>query len=463
MAHRELLRQIPKMDELVARQGLVEKASISELTRAAREVTQRLRADILSGECAELPSAEAIENMVLAQITRENTPNLRRVINATGVILHTNLGRAPLAPQATQAVLAAASGYSTLEYDAELGARGSRHSHVDRLLTRITGAEGALVVNNNAAAVMLMLAALTKGRDVIVSRGELVEIGGSFRIPEVMEQSGCTLREVGATNRTRASDYENAISENTGALLKAHTSNYKIMGFTGEVSARELAELGAKHALPFLYDLGSGPLLPLAPFGVTDEPCVAECVAAGADVICFSGDKLLGGPQAGIIVGKGEYIAKMKKHPLARALRIDKLTLAALEATLRLYSDPEQALAQIPTLRMLSADQQTLRESAERLASLLASAGGQISVIEDAGQIGGGSAPTQLLPGTVVAITPSEVSLTELERRLRLCQPAIVARIAKERLLIDPRTIDQADFEYLAGRVLVALEREAKL
>jgi len=373
--------------------------------------------------------------------------------------LHTNLGRAPLAPQAVEAVCAVASGYSTLEYDAEQGARGSRHSHVSGLLTRLTGGEAALVVNNNAAAVLLMLASLAGGQEVIVSRGELVEIGGSFRIPEVMEQSGCTLREVGATNRTRISDYEKAIHpEKTGALLKAHTSNYKIMGFTQEVSPRELAALGAEHGLPFLYDLGSGPLLPLTPFGIADEPHVAECISAGADVVCFSGDKLLGGPQAGIIVGKSTYIDKMKNHPLARALRIDKLTLAALEATLRLYLDPELAAVQIPTLRMLSATPQSLIEAARRLAALLRSAGDQVALLEDAGQIGGGSAPTQLLPGTVIAVTPRTVSLTELERRLRCCQPAIIARIAKERLLIDPRTIDEADFEYLAGRLIAALE-----
>ena len=457
MADNALLRQIPKMDDLLARPDIA--ALLPGAADAAREVLARLRSAILAGECDKLPANDEIAAMIAAQVQRENTPSLRRLINATGVILHTNLGRAPLARCAIDAVSSVAGSYSTLEYSAELGERGNRHSHVSGLLARLTGAEDALVVNNNAAAVLLMLAALAQGREVIVSRGELVEIGGSFRIPEVMEQSGCILREVGATNRTRVSDYQAAIHpEKTGALLKAHTSNYKILGFTQEVSVTELAALSAEHDLPFLYDLGSGPLLPL---GISDEPHAAQCVAGGADVVCFSGDKLLGGPQAGIIVGKRVYLERMKKHPLLRALRIDKLTLAALEATLRLYLHPERARREIPTLRMLGASHQELRNAAERIAVLLEPVSDMIEVSDDFGQVGGGCAPTQQLPSAVVAISPRGVSVDELERRLRGSSPGIIARIAKDRLLIDPRTVDESDFEYIAQQVIAALKEGA--
>jgi len=457
MAQQELLRQIPKVDDLLSRPDLTGQGSPYIVAQATREILDGLRRAILAEECAKMPSHDDIAGMISAQITRENTPSLRRVINATGVILHTNLGRAPLADSAVRAASAVADGYSTLEYDAVRGERGDRHAHVAGLLTRLTGAEDALVINNNAAAVLLMLAALAHGRQVIVSRGELVEIGGSFRIPQVMEQSGCILREVGTTNRTGIYDYEQAIDpEQTGALLKAHTSNYKILGFTREVQADELAALGAKHSLPFLYDLGSGAMLPLSPFGVSDEPCVSDCVSA-ADVVCFSGDKLLGGPQAGIIVGKKAYLDRMKKHPLARALRIDKLTLAALEATLRLYFDPEQAIREIPVLRMLSASRDSLRASARRLAALLEPVKDQFTIVDNEGQVGGGCAPTQVLPSVAIAFSPRDVSVAELERRLRCCEPAIIARVAKDRLLIDVRTINEADFDYIARKLISLL------
>jgi L-seryl-tRNA(Ser) seleniumtransferase len=344
-----------------------------------------------------------------------------------------------------------AAGYSTLEYDAALGERGSRQSHVASLLKELTGAEDALVVNNNAAAVTLVLRSICEGREVIVSRGELVEVGGAFRIPEVMEQSGCLLREVGATNRTRPSDYRRHISPGrTGALLKAHTSNYRIVGFTGEVSLPELVGLGKETGLPVIYDLGSGSLLRLEPYGILGEPCVSDCVAQGVDILTFSGDKLLGGPQAGIILGKEKLIAEMKRHPLARAVRIDKLTLAALEATLRLYRDPERALGEIPTLRMLTETREALREKALRLILLCKDLGGQLSAVDTESQVGGGSAPGRTLPSAGVAVSPRALTAGRLEERLRGLDIPIVGRISHDAFIMDLRTAEEKDFPLIA-------------
>ena len=455
----KLLRGIPKVDELLAHPviaGHTREYSHAAATEATRQILDELRGNILSGVCLNLPGKDALAGLISAKIRQNATPGLRRVINATGVILHTNLGRAPLAGSAAKAAKAAAEGYCTLEYNVEDGARGSRHSHVAGLLTGLTGAEDALCVNNNAAAVLLMLSALAGGKEVVVSRGELVEIGGAFRIPDVMEQSGCILKEVGTTNRTRPADYEYAIDpQRTGALLKAHASNYKIIGFTEEVSLAQMSELGGKYGLPVLYDLGSGSLIPLAAFGVHGEPCVTECIRAGADVVCFSGDKLLGGPQAGILLGRRELIAKMKRHPLARALRMDKLTLAALEATLRLYKDPEKAVKEIPVLRMLAATQSGLREKAERLAALLEPVRGQISVADEESRAGGGSLPGQTLPSVAVEVKPAAISAAELERRLREWETPIVARIARDRLLLDVRTIEESDFPCVAECIIL--------
>jgi L-seryl-tRNA(Ser) seleniumtransferase len=332
---------------------------------------------------------------------------------------------------------------------------------VARLISKLCGAEDAIVVNNNAAAVLLMLGALAKGKDVIISRGELVEIGGGFRIPEVMEQSGCNLKEVGATNRTRLSDYQNAIREDsTGALLKVHTSNYRVIGFTEETPLSELAALGRKHRLPVLYDLGGGSLIPLERYGIQGEPCVSDCVAAGADVLCFSGDKLLGGPQAGIIIGKKEAIGKIKKHPLARAMRIDKLTLAALEATLRLYLEPEKAISDIPVLRMLTENKENLNQKAMRLLAKLENLGSQVGVTSCESQVGGGSVPMHALPSAAVQISPRSISVTTLERNLRALDTPIIGRICKERLLLDLRTVDEHDFDYIASSLLDILEGE---
>ena len=459
-----LLRKIPKVDELLLHPVLrlkAEELSPVLTAQAVRQVLDGLRGAILAGACESLPSNDQLAEAVAAQIERNALPSLRRVINATGVILHTNLGRAPLAKAAVQAVCDAAEGYSTLEYNVQTGDRGSRHSHVKDLLTTLTGAEDALAVNNNAAAVLLTLSALTCGKEVIISRGELVEIGGSFRVPDVMAQSGSTLREVGTTNKTHLSDYQNALdAEKTGALLKVHTSNFKVVGFTEQVPLDALAALGHAHGLPVLHDLGSGALLPLESLGFLDEPTVPQSLLAGCDVVTFSGDKLLGGPQAGIIVGKKCYLDKIKAHPLARAVRIDKLTLAGLESTLRLYLDPARAKREVPTLAMLYATQPELRDKAGRLMALLApcTALCDLTLADESGQVGGGSVPTHLLPSCAIAIVPKQLSADKLEARLRACAVPIVARIAHDRLLFDVRTINESDFVYLADCIQACLQ-----
>jgi L-seryl-tRNA(Ser) seleniumtransferase len=361
-------------------------------------------------------------------------PSLRRVINATGVIVHTNLGRAPLPSVALDAVREAAAGYSTLEYDPVAGERGSRHSHVEGLLRDLTGAEAAIAVNNCASAVLLAAAALAGGgRELVVSRGQLVEIGGSFRIPDVVAQSGARLVEVGTTNRTRLEDYSSAIGPSTGAVMRAHQSNFRTVGFVEEVAIEELCGLGA----PVIDDVGSGALASGVP-ELADEPAVRRSVAAGAAVTCFSGDKLLGGPQAGLMVGTREAMALCRAHPLARALRIDKLSLAALEATLRLYLDPERASREVPVLRMLAAGEEELSARAELMRSLIGEAA---RVIVASGKVGGGALPLLELTGPVCAVDPGEVGLDELARRLRAGDPPLVARAREGWLLLDPRTL----------------------
>lgn len=446
--HNEQLRQIPKMDELLAQPALVAAEALyghRAVRDAARAVLDRCRTAILSEEAYDLPGVPMLAEEAVRLAAQEAIPSLRRVINATGVVLHTNLGRAPLAEAAVQAVTDVARGYSTLEYDVHTGKRGSRHTHVEALLMELTGAEAAMVVNNNAAAVLLALGALCKGRAAIVSRGEQVEIGGSFRIPDIMALSGAILREVGTTNRTHPSDYEAAIGPETGVLFKAHTSNYRILGFTREVSLAELVEIGHAHGLPVLHDLGGGCLL-LPEGGLAGEPCVMECVQSGADVICFSGDKLLGGPQAGILLGKKEHIARLKKHPLARAIRVDKMTLAALEATLRLYRDEALARREIPVQRMMRLEAGALRARAEQLASELSFLGGALSIADDTGALGGGTTPGYELPSVVLSISPAFMGAERLEAALRAWRVPIIARIAADRLLLDVRTLAEADY-----------------
>ncbi len=452
----QLLRQIPKVDELLRHPRL---ASLScqhtILTETVREVIDSLRQAILAGEEPSL-QPDSLCDEVERLVQKKTTMNLRPVINATGIVLHTNLGRAKLSTAAVQAIQSVAQDYNTLEYNLEKGSRGSRYSHVEQLISKLTGAEDAMVVNNNAAAVMLVLSTMARGKEVVTSRGELVEIGGAFRVPEIMSQSGGTLVEVGTTNKTHPSDYVRAVTENTGAFLKVHTSNFKIVGFSEEVSLEEMVRLGHERNIPVIYDLGSGAMVRLEDYGILDEPNVLDAMKSGADIISFSGDKLLGGPQAGIIIGRREYIEAMKKNPLTRAFRIDKLTLAALEATLREYQDPAQAIQNNPTLRMITATMETLVPKGEQLlAELQRTCDGSYTVelTEDFGQVGGGSVPTQMIRSSVVAVEPTLVSPDVLEQRLRRISLPIIARISKDRLLLDVRTIEEHHFSYIAESI----------
>ena len=448
-----LFRSIPRVDELLDR-GELKASALSQtlLRESVREELDALRSEVRGGRSS-LPETDELCARILARAEEKQMPSLRTVINATGVTLHTNLGRACLSERAAEAAYA----YSTLEYDAVRGCRGSRHSHVESLLCRLTGAEAAMAVNNNAAAVLLILSALASGGEVIVSRGELVEIGGSFRIPEIVTQCGCTLREVGATNKTHLRDYEAAVSEQTRAILKVHTSNYRIVGFTESVPREALAALARERGLPLIEDLGSGALVELEQYGIHGEPTVQRSLRAGVDVASFSGDKLLGGPQAGLIVGRKEYIERLKKHPLARALRLDKMTLAALHATLRAYLDTDTAAREIPTLAMLSAGEEALREKALRLQQALAGAGVASQLVKTGDAVGGGSAPAQELPGWAVALDPGKHSVDELEERLRMRAKPIVARIHRGQYLLCVRTIDEKDFAGLAAAAAEAL------
>lgn len=446
------LSRLPKMDMLLARPLLLaarERVPYPALRRAARVRLDELRQEAAAG--GTLPEGDTLERQIIAAAEADCRPRLRRVINATGVVLHTNLGRAPLAARAADAARDAALGYSNLEYDLEAGARGSRQAFVEKLLCSITGAEAALAVNNNAAAVLLMLAALAAGKRVAVSRGELVEIGGAFRVPEIMACGGAELCEVGTTNKTRLSDYENAVlSQNAQVLLKVHTSNYEIVGFTEETSLFALAPLARARGIPLLYDLGSGLPAPEYLPGFSGVPTAAEALREGADVVCFSGDKLLGGPQAGILLGKQELIAAMRRHPLARAARIDKLSLAALEATLLLLRSPEEAREQIPVLAMLGAPPEKLRRRAEELAVRLAPVLGEncaVSVVPAPGQVGGGSLPNREVPGWAAALTPADGRAQVLERALRRRRIPILGRVHRGALLLDVRTLLPGDEE----------------
>lgn len=451
-----LFRQIPKTDELLAHPAilaLVEQHSHGVVLPALREVLDQLRLDIKEGRVTAVSTEEILQDVV-KKIKYDTRPSLRTVVNGTGVILHTNLGRALLAKEAIDAVVDVAQHYNTLEYDAENGTRGSRYAHMESMICKICGCEAAMVVNNNAAAVMLILGAITRGKEVPVSRGELVEIGGSFRVPEIMEQSGVILREVGATNKTHVGDYEQAINENTGALLKVHTSNFKILGFTEEVSLFDMTELGHKHNVPVIYDLGGGAFFDLTKIGIEGEPNVFDCVKTGADIISFSGDKLLGGPQAGIIIGKKEYIAKMKKHPLTRAFRCDKMTIAALCATLSLYTNPEAALEKIPTLRMLHMSHGEIDKKARKLQKKLEEIETcTTEVVVEKAQVGGGSVPSQMLYTRCVAVRPRDIKTWELEEKLRRLDRPIVVRTAKDRILFCMRTTQTEDFDYIAHSI----------
>ncbi len=449
-----LLRNLPAVDKLLHAPVLADLADDiphALLLEACQSTVESLRQEILTNpeSFADVDlSVDHVARLAAERSKELNQPRLRPVINATGTLLHTNLGRAPLSEKALQAVTRVARGYSNLEFDLQKGARGHRYSHIEGLLCKLTGAEAATVVNNNAGAVLLALTALAKGREAIVSRGELVEIGGAFRIPEVMEAGGVQLREVGATNKTHLRDYREAISEQTGLLLKVHTSNYRIVGFSQAVPAAELVALAGEHGLPVLEDLGSGMLIDLTEQGLPQEPTVAETVAAGVDVITFSGDKLLGGPQAGLIVGRQEAIEKIRRHPMARALRIDKMTLAALEATLHSYLDREHALAELPVLSMLQTSPEELRRRCQRLRTRLRRRLGdlaEINIVAEASQVGGGALPLTELSGWALAIKPGELHVEALANRLRETTPAVIGRIQNDELLLNPRTVLNTD------------------
>ncbi|WP_051309816.1 L-seryl-tRNA(Sec) selenium transferase [Desulfogranum japonicum] len=467
------LRAIPKVDECLRRlesHSQLDHIPLMQKTYAIRNYLQSLRQRLLADDpCPELGKGEAhFTQGLVGYVLSSDKPRFQRVVNGSGVIIHTNMGRS-LLPQITVDMLAnAAKWYSNLEFDLKTGKRGSRYSHVEDLICLITGAEAALVVNNNAAAVLIVLETLAKQREVIVSRGQLVEIGGSFRIPEVMERSGAKLVEVGATNRTHLRDYEIAINERTGALLRVHCSNYRIVGFTKEVSNEELVALGHQHSLPVIEDLGSGCFVDLKQFGLEHEPTVQEVVKSGVDVITFSGDKLLGGPQAGIILGKKTYIEKIKRNPLNRALRIDKFTLAALESVLRLYRDEERAFQLIPTLAMIADPLESLASKAEVCIAALKQSGlsgCRFQVVDSYARVGGGAMPEQSLASKAVAFTPDCMGLVEFEKQLRGRAIPIIGRIENRQLLIDMRTIQedeislvvQAIFEICSG---VVNERE---
>lgn len=445
------LRQLPAVDRVLQCAALQTAPADGALPRTALLAAVRAglgeaRAALRAGRPAAL-DPESLAAAALERARAQVAPYLVGAINATGVILHTNLGRAPLAPEAVTAMVQMA-GYCNLEYDLTRGSRGYRHDAVETLLRELTGAEAALVVNNNAAAVLLGLTALAQGREVVVSRGELVEIGGAFRVPEVMAQGGAILREVGSTNKTRCDDYERAIGADTALLLKVHTSNYRILGFTASVDLPELVALGRRCGVAVMEDLGGGCLVDLGAFGIEREPTVQDAVASGADLITFSGDKLLGGPQAGLLVGRREAIETCGRHPLMRALRPDKVTLAALEATLALYRDPLRARERIPTLAMLAASGDVLRGRAEKLAAELRGVLAADAVVEvNAGfsEAGGGSLPLQRLPTWVVAVRRPGGGISRLEDLLRRHRPPVIARLSDDALVLDPRTVAPDD------------------
>jgi L-seryl-tRNA(Ser) seleniumtransferase len=437
-----LLRQIPAVDELLGRAALRELAARlgrRAVVDATRHVLQSLRGRISSGALSSL-SVEMLETEIVAATETSTQPSLQAVVNATGVILHTNLGRAPLSPLAAQRAAEIASRYSNLEYDLERGERGRRDAHTDRLFARLLGAEMTLVVNNNAAAVFLALNTLAEGGEVIVSRGELIEIGGSFRIPDICAKSGATLREVGTTNRTRLADFEAAINERTRALLRVHPSNFRVVGFTERPELGAMVALARKHALPLIEDLGSGCLVDLGPHGIQGEPTAGESLNASVDVVTFSGDKLLGGPQAGVLAGRREFLERIRKNPLYRALRVDKLTIAALEATVALYLGGD--LRAIPALAMIQATKDEIGERAARLAERLAARPGVSSRLEDGESvIGGGSTPGTSLPTRLLVVRVEGLSGAELEARLRRSRPPVIARIERGEVHLDLRTV----------------------
>lgn len=455
-----LLKKLPGVDyilEILKKDISYENVPKTVVLSSTRNVLEELRQTVLenSPDIKDDDFADsAILSKVSAEIVRSITLNLKRTINAAGVVVHTNLGRSLLSAPAIEHVTMTAQRYSNLEFNIDTGKRGLRYSAVEDIICEISGAEAALAVNNNAGAVLLALDTVASRKEVIVSRGELVEIGGSFRIPDVMAKSGGILKEVGTTNRTHKKDYEDAVNENTGLLLKVHTSNYSVVGFTASVALPDMVEIGEKHDIPVMDDLGSGTFIDLSKYGLSKEPTVQDSVKAGVDIVTFSGDKLLGGPQAGIIVGKKKYIDQIKKNPLTRALRVDKMTLAALESTLRLYRDEEKAVKTIPTLRMLTMPVEKTEEIANRIIDTLKTIKGieneiDFSLLDLSSRAGGGSLPLLNLPSKCVGITIKGLSASALEKKLRLNTPAVIGRIEDDTFIIDPRTIQDDEPELI--------------
>ena len=453
MNAKELFRKLPKVDILLQNEvisGLCEEYGRGFVVECIRAELDHARALI----AAEVSEAESYLNDFVKNVEKrvklESEYPLRKVINATGIILHTNLGRAPLGKVHLDAISQAICGYSNLEYDLETGKRGKRFTHYADLISKIAGTEGAIAVNNNAASLTLIFGALSKGKEVIVSRGEAIEIGGKFRIPEVIEQSGAILKEVGTTNKTRISDYEDAINENTGALLKVHTSNYKVIGFTEEVTLEQLVELGEKYNLPVIMDVGSGVLVDLEKYGLAHEPTVQEQVKKGADLVCFSGDKLLGGPQAGIIVGKKEAVQKLEHYPLMRAIRLDKCAIAALAATFKEYLDETRAVKNIPVLHMIARTILELKEQAEELAAGLSEcAAAEIQVEESESMVGGGSLPGEILASYAVTIQTDKMSCEALMEKMRAYETPIIGHIKEDKVWLDMRTVMPEDIKII--------------
>lgn len=449
--NKELLRKLPKIDELLKEPLIQKEIDITYrvlVVDSLREAIDKFRKNILENKINDFESEDVL-NYALGILTRKKQHNLRRVINATGTVIHTNLGRSLLSSDAVKNAMEVASRYNNLEYDIKEGKRGSRYSHIEELIIKITGAEAAIVVNNNAAAIMLVLDTLSKNKEVIVSRGQLVEIGGSFRVPEVMKFSGAKLIEVGTTNRTHLYDYEDNINENTGILLKVHTSNFKICGFTEEVELDELVKLGEKKEIPVVEDIGSGVLVDFTKYGFTHEPTVQDSIKKGVDIVTFSGDKMLGGPQAGIIVGKKKYIQAMKKNQLTRALRIDKMTLAGLEGTLRHYLDEKDAIKNIPTLNMILASKDEMKKKAIRFRKKLRNAvkDFKFDIEEDYSMVGGGSMPTEKIPTYVIKVKNESISVGEIEKNLRLNEVPIIGRVFDNEFIIDVRTVFEEDIK----------------
>ena len=463
---RSLLQNLPAIDKLLHTPPLRELAGDCPhvlLVEAAQRTVAELRQQILDDSAPE-PACdiEAVAARAAVHARKLNSPSLKKVLNVTGTLLHTNLGRAPLCKPALEAMTNVSAGYSNLEYDLDKGQRGKRFRHVEELICQLTGAEAATVVNNNAGAVLLALSALASGKEALVSRGELIEIGGSFRIPDIMAAGNVKLVEIGTTNKTHLDDYRKAITADTALILKVHTSNYRIVGFTEAVPGSELADLGKERGVIVLEDLGSGLLIDLSQYGLPPEPTVSEALKTGIDILTFSGDKLLGGPQAGIIVGRKEIVERLRQHPMARALRIDKMTLAAIEATLRLYLDPDKALQEIPTLQMLSKNADTLRSQCEGLIAKLESdlaADAEFEIIPTHTTVGGGALPLAELPGFGIALKPKSISPNRLSDNLRKTDPPVIGRIQDDLFIIDPRTLAIDEEPFLCQALAAALSK----